>query len=85
MLDHLDQTGRHELVRRAVSVISMPASTKGTDLAAIRNHFAARTRTVLTAPYEPLLDSGEPIRYEEISNRSREAWLTIAAAVAEGL
>jgi MinD-like ATPase involved in chromosome partitioning or flagellar assembly len=85
MLDHLDQTGRHELVRRAVSVISMPASTKGTDLAAIRNHFAARTRTVLTAPYEPLLDSGEPIRYEEISGRSREAWLTIAAAVAEGL
>jgi MinD-like ATPase involved in chromosome partitioning or flagellar assembly len=85
MLDHLDQTGRHELVRRAVSVISMPASTKGADLAAIRNHFAARTRTVLIAPYEPLLDSGEPIRYEEISGRSREAWLTIAAAVAEGL
>jgi MinD-like ATPase involved in chromosome partitioning or flagellar assembly len=85
MLDHLDQTGRHELVRRAVSVISMPASTKGTDLAAIRNHFAARTRTVLTAPYEPLLDSGEPIRYELISNKSREAWLTIAAAIAEGL
>jgi MinD-like ATPase involved in chromosome partitioning or flagellar assembly len=85
MLDHLDQTGRHELVRRAVSVISMPASTKGTDLAAIQNHFAARTRSVLTAPYEPLLDSGEPIRYEELTNRSREAWLTIAAAVAEGL
>jgi MinD-like ATPase involved in chromosome partitioning or flagellar assembly len=85
MLDHLEQTGRNELVRRAVSVISLPAHTKGTDLAAIRNHFAARTRAVLVAPYEPLLDSGEPIRYEEISQKSREAWLTIAAAVAEGL
>jgi hypothetical protein len=40
---------------------------------------------VLVAPYEPLLDSGEPIRYEEISPKSRESWLLIAAAVAEGL
>jgi hypothetical protein len=40
---------------------------------------------VLTAPYEPLLDSGEPIRYEELSQRSRLAWLRIAAAIAEGL
>jgi MinD-like ATPase involved in chromosome partitioning or flagellar assembly len=85
MLDHLDQTGRSELVRRAVSVISMPASTKGTDLAAIRNHFSARTRAVLIAPYEPLLDSGEPIQYGQISARSREAWLSIAAAISEGL
>ncbi|WP_279580427.1 MinD/ParA family ATP-binding protein [Fodinicola feengrottensis] len=85
MLDHLDQNGRHDLVRRAVSVISMPASTKGVDLPAIRAHFAARTRAVLTAPYEPLLDSGEPIRYGELSQRSRLAWLRIAAAIAEGL
>jgi MinD-like ATPase involved in chromosome partitioning or flagellar assembly len=85
MLDHLDQTGRSELVRRAVSVISMPASTKGADLAAIRNHFSARTRTVLIAPYEPLLDSGEPIQYGQISPKSKEAWLSIAAAIAEGL
>jgi MinD-like ATPase involved in chromosome partitioning or flagellar assembly len=85
MLDHLDQTGRSELVRRAVSVISMPASTKGTDIPAIRNHFAARTRVVLTAPYEVLLDSGEPIRYGEISTKSQEAWLKIAASIAEGL
>jgi MinD-like ATPase involved in chromosome partitioning or flagellar assembly len=85
MLDHLDQTGRHDLVRDAVSVISMPASTKGVDLPAIRAHFAARTRVVLTAPYEPLLDSGEPIRYEDLSQRSRLAWLRIAAAVSEGL
>jgi MinD-like ATPase involved in chromosome partitioning or flagellar assembly len=85
MLDHLDQNGRHDLVRRSVSVISMPASTKGVDLPAIRAHFAARTRAVLTAPYEPLLDSGEPIRYGELSQRSRLAWLRIAAAIAEGL
>jgi MinD-like ATPase involved in chromosome partitioning or flagellar assembly len=85
MLDHLDQTGRHELVRRAVTVVAMAASRKDVDLPAIQRHFAARTRAVLLAPYEPLLDSGEPIRYGELSARTRNAWLRIAATVAEGL
>lgn len=85
MLDHLEQTGRDQLVREAVSVVAMPASRKGLDLPAIQRHFAARTRRVLVAPYERLLDSGEPIRYGEISQSSRDAWLKIAAAIAEGL
>jgi MinD-like ATPase involved in chromosome partitioning or flagellar assembly len=85
MLDHLDQTGRSELVRNAVTVVSMPPSTKGTDLPAIERHFRARTRAVRIAPYDPLLDSGEPIRYGELSPRSKSAWLAIAAALAEGL
>jgi MinD-like ATPase involved in chromosome partitioning or flagellar assembly len=85
MLDHLEQTGRDQLVRQAVSVVAMPASRKGVDLPAIQRHFAARTRQVLEAPYERLLDSGEPIRYGEITQDSRDAWLRIAAAVAEGL
>jgi hypothetical protein len=85
MLDHLEQTGRTDLVRRAVSVVAMPANRKGVDLPAIQRHFAARTRAVLHAPYEQLLDSGEPIRYGELSGRTRTAWLRIAAAIAEGL
>ena len=85
MLDHLDQTGRHELVKRAVTVVAMAASRKDVDLPAIQRHFAARTRSVLLAPYERLLDSGEPIRYGELSQRNRNAWLRIAASIAEGL
>jgi MinD-like ATPase involved in chromosome partitioning or flagellar assembly len=85
MLDHLDQTGRDQLVRQAVTVVAMPASRKGLDLPAIQRHFAARTRQVLVAPYERLLDSGEPIRYGEISQESKDCWLKIAAAIAEGL
>lgn len=85
MLDHLEQTGRSELARSAVTVISMPATKKGLDLPAIERHFRARTRAVLTAPYERLLDSGEPIRYEGMSKATREAWLAIASAVAEGV
>jgi len=85
MLDHLEQTGRQRLVRQAVTVVSMPPSRKDIDLPAIQRHFAARTRAVLLAPYERLIDSGEPIRYGSLSAASREAWLRVASAVAEGL
>jgi MinD-like ATPase involved in chromosome partitioning or flagellar assembly len=85
MLDHLEQSGRHRLVRQAVTVVSMPPSRKDIDLPAIQRHFAARTRAVLLAPYERLIDSGEPIRYGGLSSASREAWLRVASAVAEGL
>lgn len=85
MLDHLEQSGRRELVRQAVTVVSMPAHRKDLDLPAVQRHFAARTRTVLLAPYEKLLDSGEPIRYGVLTQATREAWLKIAASVSEGL
>nr|WP_211234739.1 chromosome partitioning protein [Glycomyces arizonensis] len=85
MLDHLEQTGRRDLVRNAVSVVSMPAHRKDVDLPAVQRHFAARTRVVLLAPYEKLLDSGEPIRYESLSKASLGAWLRIGSAVAGGL
>ncbi|WP_020517409.1 MinD/ParA family ATP-binding protein, partial [Paractinoplanes globisporus] len=85
MLDHLEQSGRQRLVRQAVSVVSMPPTRKDIDLPAIQRHFAARTRAVLMAPYEKLIDSGEPLRYGQLSANTRDAWLKIAAAVAEGL
>ncbi|WP_432956085.1 chromosome partitioning protein [Micromonospora haikouensis] len=85
MLDHLEQSGRHRLVRQAVTVVSMPPSRKEIDLPAIQEHFAARTRAVLLAPYERLIDTGEPIRYGQLSAATRDAWLKIAASVAEGL
>ena len=85
MLDHLEQSGRQRLVRQAVTVVSMPASRRELDVPAVRRHFAARTRAVLLAPYERLIDSGEPIRYGALSAATRDAWLRTAAAVAEGL
>ena len=50
-----------------------------------RGSASARTRAVLLAPYEKLVDSGEPIRYGMLSQASRNAWLKIAASVSEGL
>jgi hypothetical protein len=40
---------------------------------------------VLLAPYERLIDSGEPLRYGLLSRATKQAWLRVASAVAEGL
>jgi MinD-like ATPase involved in chromosome partitioning or flagellar assembly len=85
MLDHLEQAGLQKKVRQAISVVTMPPTRKDIDLPAIKAHFGARTRQVITAPYEKLIDSGEPLRYGQLSSATKEAWLKIAAAVAEGL
>ncbi|GAA4676992.1 hypothetical protein GCM10023263_09920 [Phytohabitans rumicis] len=85
MLDHLEQSGRTRLVRQAVTVVSMPPRAKDIDLPPIQRHFAARTRAVLLAPYERLIDTGEPLRYGQLSNPTLDAWLKVAGAVSEGL
>jgi len=85
LLDHLEQTGRRELVRRAVTVVTMPPHRKEVDPRAIERHFDQRCRMVLRVPYDRHLDSGAPVRYAALSPESRRAWLRVAAAVADGL
>ena len=84
MLDHLEQAGRRRLVREAVTIVTIPPTRKDIDLPAIEQHFAARTRAVLLAPYEKLIDSGEPIRYGELSGNTKDAWLKIAVYTPAG-
>ena len=85
LLDHLEQTGRRELVRRAVAVVTMPPHRQEVNPRAIEQHFDARCRVVLRVPYDRHLDSGAPVRYSAVSPESRRGWLRVAAAVAEGL
>jgi MinD-like ATPase involved in chromosome partitioning or flagellar assembly len=85
LLDHLEQTGRRELVRRAVTVVTMPLHRKDVNPRTIERHFDQRCRVVLRVPYDRHLDSGAPVRYGALSPESRRAWLKVAAAVADGL
>src|SRR5262249_46704999 len=85
MLDYLEQQGLHRLVRQAVTVVSMPPSRRELDIPAIMQHFAARTRIVLLAPYDRLIDSGEPMRYNALSGSTKMACPKIAGAVAASL
>jgi MinD-like ATPase involved in chromosome partitioning or flagellar assembly len=85
LLDHLEQTGRRELVRRAVTVVTIPPHRQDVDPHAIEDHFELRCRAVLRIPYDRHLDSGSPVDYTALSHESRRAWLRVAAAVADGL
>ena len=60
LLDHLEQTGRRELVRRAMTVVTMPPHRKDVNPRAIERHFDQRCRLVLRVPYDRHLDSGAP-------------------------
>ncbi len=85
LLDHLEQTGRRELVRRAVTVVTLPPHRADVNLKPIERHFEQRCRVVLRVPYDRHLDSGAPVQYGSVSPESRRAWLRAAAAVADGL
>jgi MinD-like ATPase involved in chromosome partitioning or flagellar assembly len=85
LLDHLEQTGRRELVRRAVAVVTMPLHRKDVSPRAIERHFDQRCRVVLRVPYDRHLDSGAPVQYGALAPECRRAWLRVAAAVASGL
>jgi MinD-like ATPase involved in chromosome partitioning or flagellar assembly len=85
LLDHLEQTGRREVVRRAVAVVTLPPHRQDGDPRAIERHFEQRCRSVLRVPYDRHLDSGAPVDYPALSPESRRAWLRVAAAVADGL
>ena len=85
LLDPLEQTGRRELVRRAVTVVTMPPHGREMDSRGIVRHFGQRCRAVLRVPYDRHLDSGAPVHYGSLSPDSRRAWLRAAAAIADGL
>lgn len=85
MLDYLEQSGRGDLVANAVTILTMPQSTKGLNLPQVETHFSVRTREVLYAPFDPQLDNGDQIRMSKLSEETRQAWLRITAAIARGL
>lgn len=86
VLDHLAQTGREELARNAVTVLT--AADPTTDKAVRRqllDHFAARTRAVFEIPYDQELAHGGPIRWDSLAADTRNAWIRAAGMIATRL
>jgi len=81
----LQRAGREELLSSAVTVLSAPVATQRDLHRQFRDHFAKLTRAVFTVPFDPALDDGRPIDYNALSDATHEAWLEVAAAVADGL
>lgn len=84
-LDWLVAHGHGDLVARSVAVISSVRPDPGdVDVDVLRNHFAARCREVVEMPYDPHLATGGRIDRSELRRQTAAAYLTAAAAVADG-
>lgn len=86
LLDGLRQKGHQDKVSQAVTILSAPGDAVQPELSQrLHAHFAALTRVVLEVPYDPGFQSGGPLNVEVLSPQTREAWLQVTAAVADGL
>ena len=86
LADALAATGHRDLVKNAVTVLTAPARTADPALGTrLHHHFDKLTRTVLSVPHDPALIAGGPIDYAALTPASRDAWLQVTAAVADGL
>ncbi|GAA1740342.1 chromosome partitioning protein [Microbacterium paludicola] len=86
MADTLVAHGHEAKLRNAVTVMSHPSPTSYPDLERrLIAHMGQLTRKVVSVPFDTALDRGDVIDFEALSDESREAWLEVTAAVAEGL
>jgi len=86
LLDGLYEKGHEEKVRNAVTVLASPSKVADPQLnRRLHGHFASQTRTVLDVPHDPSLVDGGTLSYDALAPATREAWLQVTAAVADGL
>jgi putative peptide zinc metalloprotease protein len=83
-LDWLEEHNHSDLVRSSVAVINAVRGTELIDIDRVANHFEARCAAVVRIPWDPVLDAGAQARLDQIRPATRRAYLTLAAAVADG-
>lgn len=84
-LDWLIAHGYQDLVARSITVISgVRPSAREFDLNQLITHFAARCRAVVPIPFDPHLGTGAEIDLEMLRPGTADAYLELAAYVAEG-
>jgi MinD-like ATPase involved in chromosome partitioning or flagellar assembly len=85
-LDWLEAHQYSDLVRSAVVVLSTirPRSRSTVDIDRLEAHFAARCRDVVRVPYDSHLDEGAEVELDLLSSATRDAYLALAATVADG-
>jgi MinD-like ATPase involved in chromosome partitioning or flagellar assembly len=85
-LDWLEAHDYGDLVRTGVVVLSaIRRNSRSTlDLDRLEQHFAARCRAVVRIPYDPHLEEGAEVELDYLSAETADAYLTLAALVADG-
>ncbi|WP_194397049.1 chromosome partitioning protein [Microbacterium atlanticum] len=86
LLDGLREKGFGAKIDDAVTVLTAPSSRPDRRLEArLSRHFEQVTSAVVSAPFDPSLVDGGPIDFEALAPETRDAWLTVAATVADRL
>jgi MinD-like ATPase involved in chromosome partitioning or flagellar assembly len=85
-LDWLEAHGYADHVQGGVVVLSaIRRRSKSTvDLDRLEQHFAARSRAVVRVPYDPHLEEGAEVDLEMLNEETADAYLNLAALVADG-
>ena len=77
---------RVDVTTGAVTVLTAPSSRPDRRLESrLSRHFEQVTSGVVIAPWDASLVDGGPIDFEALSPETRDAWLTVAATVADRL
>jgi MinD-like ATPase involved in chromosome partitioning or flagellar assembly len=82
-LDWLVAHDHAHLVERAVVALSHDRSSRWVDSGPIHDYFTRRCHAVIDIPPDPHLTIGGPIYLDELRTRTRDAFLQLAAHVAE--
>lgn len=83
-LDWLDEHGYGRLAAGAVAVINQARGGGLVELDRIEEHFVQRCAAVVRVPWDPALAAGARTGLEELHAPTRQAYLSLAAAVADG-
>lgn len=81
MIDLLHETGLGELANNAVTVLSCATPGQSSMLEDLRQHFSARTRAVVTVPFDPSLETGSSIDHGLLQPTTKRAWISAAATM----
>jgi putative peptide zinc metalloprotease protein len=82
-LDWLEHHGYADLVSSAVVVINAVARTDDATISAVKQHFTRRCAHVTEIPWDAALESGGRTLLSRLSPSTQEAFLDVAAAVAD--
>lgn len=83
VLDWLDAHHMPDLAARAVVVVNQAPSGRDQRLTRVTDYFAQRVRAVVAVPADRHLAEGGPIYWDRLHHRTRHAYRSLAAAVAD--
>ncbi len=86
LLDGLREKGFDQKIDEAVTILAAPSAKPDRKLAErLERHFAQVTADVVHVPFDAALVDGGPIDFDALSPETRDAWLTVAASIAQRL